>query len=101
MTFPNEDAAQHNGQIIECSWDAKHESWIFMRERRDKATPNAWHVYEKVLQSIKDDITPGHLVAYIKEAIEGNDIYAKAKEKVSDDQKSAGDKPTQASGSPS
>ena len=60
-----------------------------MRERRDKATPNAWHVYEKVLQSIKDDITPGHLVEYIKKAIEDNDIYGKVRDKLSKDQKSA------------
>ena len=66
-----------------------------MRERRDKATPNAWHVYEKVLQSIKDDITPGHLVEYIKKAIEGNSIYAKTKNKVSNDQKPANEKPSQ------
>lgn len=89
VTFPDKDAAQHDGQIIECSWDAKHESWTYMRERRDKATPNAWHVYEKVLQSIKDDITPGHLVDYIKEAIEGNAIYAKP------NPSSAGEKPSQ------
>jgi hypothetical protein len=95
VTFPDKDAAQHNGQIIECSWDAKNESWTYMRERRDKATPNAWHVYEKVLQSIKDDITPGHLVEYIKKAIKGNSIYAKAKDKVSNDQKPASEKPSQ------
>lgn len=48
-----------------------------MRERRDKSTPNAWHVYEKVLQSIKDNITPAHLVEIIKEATDGNEKYAK------------------------
>lgn len=48
-----------------------------MRERRDKATPNAWHVYEKVLQSIKDNITPAHLVEIIKEATDGNEQYPK------------------------
>ncbi len=95
VTFPDKDAAQHNSQIIECSWDAKNKSWTYMRERRDKATPNAWHVYEKVLQSIKDDITPGRLVEYIKKAIAGNDVYAKAKDKVSNDQKSASEKPGQ------
>lgn len=46
-----------------------------MRDRRDKKTPNAWHVYEKVLQSIKDDITPSTLVDIIQEATHNNIIY--------------------------
>lgn len=48
-----------------------------MRERRDKETPNAWHVYKKVLQSIEDNITPTHLVDIIKKATIDNKIYAK------------------------
>ena len=74
--FPNKEGAlQHDGEIIECSWDAIQEAWVYMRERRDKKTPNAWHVYEKVLQSIKDNITPGNLVDIIREATVGNAIY--------------------------
>ena len=77
MIFPrSEDAKLHNGEIIECSWDAKQEAWTYMRDRRDKKTPNAWHVYEKVLQSIKDNITPNDLVGIIQEATCGNIIYA-------------------------
>lgn len=76
MIFPDEeDAMHHNGEIIECSWDAKQESWMYMRDRRDKKTPNAWHVYEKVLQSIKDNITPSNLVDIIQEATHHNSIY--------------------------
>lgn len=78
MHFPGEEtAAEHDGHIIECSWDAKQEAWTYMRERRDKQTPNAWHVYHKVLQSIKDNITPGHLVEIIKKATDGNKLYPK------------------------
>lgn len=77
MTFPDkEDAKLHNGEIIECSWNAKQEAWTYMRDRRDKKTPNAWHVYEKVLQSIKDNITPSNLVGIIQEATRDNIIYA-------------------------
>lgn len=77
MIFPDkEDAELHNGEIIECSWDAKQEAWTYMRDRRDKKTPNAWHVYEKVLQSIKDNITPSNLVGIIQEATRDNIIYA-------------------------
>ncbi|KAL3142910.1 hypothetical protein ABBQ38_003198 [Trebouxia sp. C0009 RCD-2024] len=76
VVFPDkEDAIHHNGEVIECSWDAKQESWTYMRDRRDKKTPNAWHVYEKVLQSIKDDITPSTLVDIIQEATHNNIIY--------------------------
>ena len=78
--FPDkEDVVQHNGEIIECNWDAKQEAWMYMRERRDKKMPNAWHVYEKVLQSIQDNITPSHLVEIIRKATNGNPVYAKAK----------------------
>lgn len=77
VIFPDkEDAKLHDGEIIECSWDAKQEAWTYMRERRDKKTPNAWHVYEKVLQSIKDNITPGNLVDIIQGATRNNVIYA-------------------------
>ena len=77
MIFPDkEDAKLHDGEIIECSWDAKQEAWTYMRDRRDKKTPNAWHVYEKVLQSIKDNITPSNLVGIIQEATHDNTIYA-------------------------
>lgn len=77
MIFPDkENAKLHNGEIIECSWDAKQEAWTYMRDRRDKKTPNAWHVYEKVLQSIKDNITPSNLVDIIQRATCDNVIYA-------------------------
>lgn len=29
------------------------QAWRYMRERRDKDTPNAWHVYESVSRSIQ------------------------------------------------
>lgn len=36
------------GKIIECSYNEKTDTWVFLRERVDKSTPNAYHVYEKV-----------------------------------------------------
>lgn len=38
-----------NGKIIECSWNPEENQWEFMRIRKDKETPNARHVYEKVI----------------------------------------------------
>lgn len=46
-----------------------------MRERHDKATPNAWRVYEKVVQSIQDNITPATLLQRIKDAVTQSEVY--------------------------
>ena len=31
-----------NNKIIECTWDATKNDWVFMRERTDKSFPNAY-----------------------------------------------------------
>ncbi|KAJ7544361.1 hypothetical protein O6H91_09G075300 [Diphasiastrum complanatum] len=45
------------------------QAWVFMRVRHDKSHPNAWHVYEKVMRSIDDNINEEVLYAEIQEII--------------------------------
>jgi len=63
------DPRQLEGRIVECTWDAATGTWAFLRERTDKNTPNAYHVYEKVMQSIDDNITEEDLLAAVDEAM--------------------------------
>lgn len=63
-----------HGKIIECSWGGEDIGWTFMRVRGDKSTPNAWHVYEKVWQSIKDDIGTESILQCIDESIQ-DELY--------------------------
>ena len=58
-----------SGKIIECAWDPGRQSWVFMRVRTDKDTPNAVSTYEKVVQSIEDDITEGVLLREVDAAV--------------------------------
>ena len=62
--------------VIECTWDKEQQTWRFLRERKDKETPNAFHVYEKVMKSIEDDINEGVLLDAVDEALQ-NELYAK------------------------
>ena len=71
IVFPEgEDAQQYINRVIECSWDAEKEAWVYMRERRDKDTPNAYHVYEKVVQSITDDLNQDVLLGHITKVLQ-------------------------------
>ena len=70
------DPEEMIGKIIECSFDGPSETWVYMRERRDKITPNAWHVFLKVLQSIQDNITDASLLESIDEALQEK-VYEK------------------------
>jgi len=63
------DPASYSGKIIECSWDAEENVWNCMRIRVDKATPNDFNTYKKVLRSIKDNITEEVLLTEIHEII--------------------------------
>lgn len=70
VEFPEgEDPALYDMRIIECSYDPEKDTWVFMRERKDKDTPNAQHVYESVSRSIQDNIKEDELLAYIDEAL--------------------------------
>ena len=61
--------------IIECRFEASDSAWVVMHVRTDKTEPNAWHVYEKVLRSIQDNIQEDYLLGQIAQAMEG-DMYA-------------------------
>ncbi|EIE27392.1 hypothetical protein COCSUDRAFT_34803 [Coccomyxa subellipsoidea C-169] len=60
------DVTRLENCIVECSWDGEEGVWRYMRVRSDKDTPNAYHVYEKVMQSIHDNITEEDLQEEIK-----------------------------------
>ena len=63
------DPSLYYGKIIECSWDSEKDEWIFMRIRLDKSTPNDFNTYEKVVRSIRDNITKDVLLNEIEEII--------------------------------
>jgi len=70
LVFPEgTDVAEMANKVIECSFDPETETWTFMRIRYDKETPNAYHVYLKVMGSIKDNITEEDLLLEIKDII--------------------------------
>lgn len=76
IRFPEgESYLAYDGKIIECTWDKETESWLFMRDRRDKTLPNAEAVYQKVWASIEDNIRENDLLAAINKSLESN-VYA-------------------------
>ncbi|KAK9828737.1 hypothetical protein WJX72_001811 [[Myrmecia] bisecta] len=77
VSFPEgEQLGAYDGKIIECVWNSEAGSWVYHRVRSDKDTPNAYHVYEKVMKSIEDNITNEMLLGHIDEAIRAP-VYAK------------------------
>ncbi|PSS23801.1 MRNA guanylyltransferase [Actinidia chinensis var. chinensis] len=65
----NSDPESYSGKIIECSWDSEGDVWKCMRIRTDKATPNDFNTYKKVMRSIRDNITEDVLLNEIHEII--------------------------------
>ncbi|XP_052172347.1 uncharacterized protein LOC127788268 [Diospyros lotus] len=63
------DPASYSGKIIECSWNSEDDVWVCMRIRTDKATPNDFNTYKKVMRSIRDNITEDVLLNEIGEII--------------------------------
>lgn len=63
------DARELSGKIVECAWDGARSCWLFLRVRTDKDEPNAVSTYEKVMQSIRDNITERDLLAAVDEAV--------------------------------
>eukprot|EP00238_Polyblepharides_amylifera_P009995 CAMPEP_0196588424 /NCGR_PEP_ID=MMETSP1081-20130531/60480_1 /TAXON_ID=36882 /ORGANISM="Pyramimonas amylifera, Strain CCMP720" /LENGTH=276 /DNA_ID=CAMNT_0041910911 /DNA_START=195 /DNA_END=1022 /DNA_ORIENTATION=- len=61
---PGIQPSQFHGVIIECAWDKVMKSWTFMRVRTDKETPNHITTYNKVLESISDNITEEKLLTW-------------------------------------
>ena len=77
VIFPDgNDAQEYVNRVIECSWSPEEQAWIYMRERRDKDTPNAYHVYEKVVQSIEDDLNAEVLLSHISDDLKA-EVYNK------------------------
>ncbi|KAF3638817.1 putative pentatricopeptide repeat-containing protein, chloroplastic-like [Capsicum annuum] len=71
VVFPDgSDPSDYSGKIIECSFDAINETWVWMRTRVDKGTPNDYNTYRKVMRSITDNITEQVLLNEIAEIIE-------------------------------
>ncbi|CAH1784913.1 unnamed protein product [Owenia fusiformis] len=52
---------QYDGKIIECSWDAKMNTWKFMRERTDKSFPNGYNTAVGVIKSIQQPVNKDKL----------------------------------------
>ena len=78
MNMNGMDLEEMNGRIIECSFNKETDTWVYMRERKDKDLPNAFHVFLKVQQSIRDNITEDileeHITAAVREPIYANDL---------------------------
>lgn len=60
--------------VIECTWNREQQCWKFLRDRKDKETPNAYHVYEKVMKSIEDNIDEEALLGAVATALK-NSVY--------------------------
>ena len=71
-------AVQWLDTVIECTWNKEQQTWKFLRDRKDKETPNAYHVYEKVMKSIDDNIDETVLLSAVDQALQ-NDVYDKDK----------------------
>lgn len=64
-----QSAEECNGKIVECRYLKDEDAWELMRFRVDKGTANAYFVYEKVLKSIKDNITEDKLLKHISHVV--------------------------------
>lgn len=72
VVFPTgADVSTFVNRVVECSWSAEQNAWVYMRERRDKDTTNAWHVYEKVVASIQDDWNDEALLGHVDHVLKG------------------------------
>ncbi|XP_047332466.1 mRNA-capping enzyme-like isoform X2 [Impatiens glandulifera] len=70
VVFSEGDPESYAGKIVECSYNAEEDVWVCMRIRTDKATPNEFRTYRKVMQSIKDNITEDILLSEIEEIVQ-------------------------------
>jgi len=67
---------------VECSFDKEERVWKFLRERPDKKHPNGQSVYEKVVNSIRDNITQEELLEHILNTFKDSELYSKDREKL-------------------
>ncbi|QDZ24112.1 mRNA-capping enzyme [Chloropicon primus] len=76
VRFPNHiNPLDYLGRIVECSYNQERDTWVFIRERVDKETPNDYNVYMKVLKSIKDNIGEEEVVEWTSKAAQENPLY--------------------------
>lgn len=76
VEFPDgRNMREYHNKIIECSYNGNENKWIFMRVRMDKETPNAMHVYQKILKSIKDDIKKEELIHILEKFYKEEHAY--------------------------
>ncbi|MEW5301711.1 MAG: hypothetical protein WDW36_004553 [Sanguina aurantia] len=60
---PHENPLMYQNKVIECALDPVDQKlWHFMRERKDKLTANAYHVYQSVVKSINDKIEAAEII---------------------------------------
>lgn len=57
---------EHDGSVVECRRTADNQ-WLFVRPRTDKPQPNDVSVADKVLDSIKDNVTGKELIGALEE----------------------------------
>ncbi|PRQ19266.1 putative mRNA (guanine-N(7)-)-methyltransferase [Rosa chinensis] len=69
ITFRGSVESFYSGKIIECSWDSETKEWVYMRTRTDKSAPNDINTHDKIMQSIKDNITEDVLLNEIYKTI--------------------------------
>lgn len=68
---PSMDPRTMDLRIIECTWHPDYEVWLYLRDRRDKDTPNAYHVFEKVQDSILRPVSRTALLQAVTLATRG------------------------------
>ncbi|XP_016502326.2 uncharacterized protein LOC107820538 isoform X1 [Nicotiana tabacum] len=68
------DLSLYSGRIIECSWNAHENAWIFVRIQTDKSNPDHISVYEEAKHSIEGNLTEGILLDEI-DKVAGLPIY--------------------------
>ncbi|KAK1326659.1 hypothetical protein QJS10_CPA01g00993 [Acorus calamus] len=67
--YADVDVSTLSGKIIECSWDQAEQTWVCMRIRVDKSTPNQFNTFMKVKRSISDNITEEVLLDEISQIV--------------------------------
>ncbi|XP_075263557.1 mRNA-capping enzyme-like [Convolutriloba macropyga] len=85
-----EDPSDFHMKIVECRYLKDEDAWEYMRTRTDKDTANAYHVYEKVLKSIHDNITQEVLLNHVEQVVNTSPLYSSEKADMRKRQQSAG-----------
>ncbi|XP_019237843.1 PREDICTED: uncharacterized protein LOC109217989 [Nicotiana attenuata] len=68
------DLSLYSGRIIECSWNAHENAWIFVRIQTEKSNPDRISVYEEAKHIIEGNLTEDILLDEI-DKVAGLPIY--------------------------